>query len=496
VDNGSVASLSRLEDTRDTPFTLALHDAEALTCHEVVRSVPDRRLVCRGTWAGRDVYAKLFQGRHAARHARRDAEGAALLTAAGIATPALLHAGKAVDGSCEVLIFAEIDSSRDAEALWPALSPDQRKTLAVALVREVARHHRAGLLQSDLYLKNFLLQGETIYSLDGDGIRRLPRLCAARAAWRNLALLLSKFDVLELDGWLPELMSAYVSERGGQAMPLGKLSRLVEAERHRVVDGYADRKVFRNCTDVAVVHTWRTYSARMRDAELGAGALEPRTLDAAIDGDMSGRLKSGHTCTVVRATIAGRDVVVKRYNIKGWLHGFGRLLRRSRASVSWANAHRLHMHGIATARPVALVERRFGPCRSRAYFLAEHLEAPDVADWMRDKAIESIRKRQLADKLAELMYKLRLLQIAHGDMKATNIHVAGDAPVLIDLDSLRHYAGRRRFERQHVKDLERLVRNWADRPHIQRMLIEALQQRYGNDPLLKRAGIALVGNNQ
>jgi Ser/Thr protein kinase RdoA (MazF antagonist) len=115
---------------------------------------------------------------------------------------------------------------------------------------------------------------------------------------------------------------------------------------------------------------------------------------------------------------------------------------------------------------------------------------------MRDKTIELELKRSLAGKLAELMYKLRLLQIAHGDMKATNIHVAADAPVLIDLDSLRHHASRRRFERQHVKDLKRLVRNWADRPHIQRMLIEALQQRYGNDPLLRRAGVALVGNNK
>ncbi len=490
-----MTSVSGFDGRGDIPFTLALKDNEALTCHEYVRTVPDQRLVCRGTWAGRDVYAKLFLGRHAARHAKRDADGVALLAGAGIATPALLHKGVAADGSCEVLIFAEIKDSRDAESLWPELDRDQRQTLAAALVREVARHHRAGLIQTDLYLKNFLLQGETLYTLDGDGIRRAPRFFPGRAAWRNLALLLSKFDVLELDAWLPELMRIYVSERGCQAIPLGKLGGLVEAERHRVIDGYADRKVFRSCTDVAVTHTWRLYSARSRELD-AAAVLEPRTLDAAIAGNTGSRLKSGNTCTVALATIAGRNVVVKRYNIKGLLHGLGRLLRRSRAALSWANAHRLRMHGIATAKPLALVERRFGPCRLQAYFLAEYIEAPDIAAWMRDKTIELELKRSLAGKLAELMYKLRLLQIAHGDMKATNIHVAADAPVLIDLDSLRHHASRRRFERQHVKDLKRLVRNWADRPHIQRMLIEALQQRYGNDPLLRRAGVALVGNNK
>lgn len=480
--------MAGFDSITETPFTLALKDAEPLTCHEVVRRIPGRRLVCRGTWAGQAVYAKLFAGRQAGRYAARDAQGVALVTAAGIATPNLLHIGLAADGSCEVLIFAEVADSQNAEALWPELGHDQRYLLAIALVREVARHHKAGLLQTDLYLKNFLLQGETLYTLDGDGVRELPWLLPAGAAWRNLALLLSKFDVQALAWWLPELLQTYVSERACQAISLGKLAKLVEKQRHRVVDGYADKKVFRNCTDVAVTQTWRLYMVQMRD--FGAEDMPtPDALDAGIAASTGARLKSGNTCTVALATIAGRKVVVKRYNIKNWLHGFSRLLRRSRASVSWANAHRLRMHGIATAGPLALLERRFGPLRLQACFLAEFIDAPDIALWMRDKAIDMEDKRLVAGKLAELMYKLRLLQIAHGDMKASNVHVAGSEPVLIDLDSMRHHGCRRRFERQHVKDLKRLLRNWADRPHIQRMLIEALQQAYGNDPLLKKAGI-------
>lgn len=480
--------MAGLDSIRNTPFTLALKDTEGLTCHEIVRALPGKRLVCRGTWTGRAVYAKLFSGRHAARYAARDAQGVALLGAAGIATPALLHAGQATDGSCEVLIFAEVVDSQNAEALWPELDHDQRYLLAVALVREVARHHEAGLLQTDLYLKNFLLQGEALHTLDGDGVRRLPWLLPARAAWQNLALLLSKFDVQELARWLPELLQAYVSERACQAISLDKLARLVEKQRHRVVDGYADKKVFRHCTDVAVTQTWGLYTSRLRAFGV-AGMPEPDALDAEIAASAGNRLKSGNTCTVALAVIAGRKVVVKRYNIKNWLHGIGRLWRRSRASRSWANAHRLRMHGIRTAVPLALVERRFGPCRLQAYFLADFVDAPDMETWMRDREVDAETKRLVAANLARLMYKLRLLQISHGDMKATNIYVDGIEPVLIDLDSMCHYGCRKWFERKHVRDLQRLLGNWADRPHIQRMLVEALQQTYGQDPLLKKAGI-------
>lgn len=482
--------MAGFDSITETPFTLTLKDAEALICHEVVRAIPGKRLVCRGDWAGQAVYAKLFSGRQAGRYASRDAEGVRALIGADLDTPALLHVGQSADQSCEVIIFAEIPDSRTAESIWPELDHDQRYILAATLVREVARHHKAGLLQTDLYLKNFLLQGERLFTLDGDGIRKMPPLFAAQAGWRNLALLLSKLDVLDLSAWLPDLLAIYAAEREiGSILP-ERLAKLVESQRHRVIDGYADKKVFRDCTDVAVEKSWRCFVARMRGVWDKATPISPGDLDRQLgDASEPARLKSGNTCTVGLAEIAGRQLVVKRYNIKNWLHGIGRLWRHSRASVSWSNAHRLRMHGVATAAPLALVESRFGLCRLQAYFLAEFIDAPDMETWMRDREIDADTKRLVAGKLARLMYKLRLLQISHGDMKATNIYVDGTEPMLIDLDSMRHHRCRKWFERKHVRDLQRLLRNWADRPHIQRMLIEALQQAYGQDPLLKKAGI-------
>jgi tRNA A-37 threonylcarbamoyl transferase component Bud32 len=209
--------------------------------------------------------------------------------------------------------------------------------------------------------------------------------------------------------------------------------------------------------------------------------------DALVEGQQLVRLKSGNTCTVSLAEINGRKLVVKRYNIKSFWHWLGRCWRPSRAAKSWANAHRLSMYGIATAAPVALLERRFGLLRGKAYFLAEYIQAPNVADILQDASISQERKKSVLEAVAKLMYKLMLLQIVHGDLKASNIHIDGKQPVLIDLDSLQEYKRKARFEKNHVRDLKRLLKNWENQPEVRQWLIDALQKTYGEHHLLARA---------
>jgi tRNA A-37 threonylcarbamoyl transferase component Bud32 len=85
------------------------------------------------------------------------------------------------------------------------------------------------------------------------------------------------------------------------------------------------------------------------------------------------------------------------------------------------------------------------------------------------------------------MYKLMLLRIAHGDLKASNILIDAGQPLLIDLDSLREFRCKRRFEAAHVRDLKRLLKNWQDKPQVRQWLVDALQEVYGAHPLLARA---------
>lgn len=475
--------------TEAGPFELLLDNGTRLGVQEVVRRVPGQRLVGRGEWQGQVVFAKIFIGPRAAYHVFRDAAGVERLQQAGIRTPALLCASRAQtsSGLVQLLIFTAIRDAANAEQAYLAAPAAERLQLAQRLVTELARHHHAGLLQTDLYLKNFLVAGTVIYTLDGDGIRALPKFFSYRAATTNLARLLSKFDVLEVQHWLPSLLEHYATARRWQA-PTALRSMQIRIRRLRqlAVRRYAESKVFRECTDIAVLRSWSYFLARTRrwtDATLTQELLAAP--DALVGGQQ--RLKSGNTCTVSLAEISGRSIVVKRYNIKSFQHACQRCWRPSRAAVSWANAQRLLMYGIATARPLALLEKRWGPLRGRAYFLAEYIEAPTVAELMRNQRISPERKRSVMRMLATLMYKLSLLQIVHGDLKASNILVAADRIALIDLDSMREYGCRIGFARGHVRDLRRLLRNWDEQLEVRQWLVEALQKIYGDHVLLVRA---------
>lgn len=491
------ADLNLISRCGSDRFAVDLVDAvtgsqQRLECAEVVRRVAGRRIVCRGVWHGQPVYAKLFIGARAQRYAARDAAGVRALEDAGIATPLLLFAGAIADAPGQALVFAEIGDSADVEQVWNGLQHDSplRFQLAVKLVTEVARHHQAGLLQHDLYLKNFLLQGEQLYTLDGDGIRPLRRLLAKRQALRNLALLLSKFDIGELALWLPELIRAYAQQRGWSDVPaVTRMHRLVMMERCRMATAYADRKVLRQCGEVEVERSREHFLAIARPylTQTLRSALNSPD-DLLLQGQ---RLKSGNTCTVGVAEVDGRKLVIKRYNIKNFWHGLGRALRSTRAALSWSNAYRLRMVGIATAAPVALLEKRCGMIRRQAYFVAEYVDAPDVRDFFADRQRDSRQRAEAASNVASLFYKLYLLKIAHGDFKASNMKILHGHPLLIDLDSMHMYRCRRLFERQHARDLRRFLKNWQQDVEAMRLLHDAFQANYKNTRLLRAAGMKL-----
>jgi len=480
-----IPDLQALSITGDQAFSLVLASSDLLECHRIVRRVPGKRLVCQGTWQGHRVFAKIFLGSQARRHARRDRQGVEWLAMHKLSTPPLLYAATLPE--CEVLIYEAIDSSRNAEEVMATLENRQnRLQLALAITKAIAEHHEAGLVQTDLYLKNFLVKGERIYTLDGDGIRRLSPWNRRRQALCNLATLWSKLDASNED-WFPQLYEAYCRHRGwspSQAQ-LNNLIRRASHIRHSVFTEYADRKVLRECTDVHVEHSYHQFIAVDRLWASQASSLLD-DLDAQLEQGV--RLKTGNTCTVGLIEFNGRKIVVKRYNIKNLRHGLGRALRRSRAALSWSNTYRLRIAAIATAAPVAMLEERRGVLRGRAWFLAEYAEGPDAAEWMAQATTE--QRAQAATHIAQLMHKMQRLRFAHGDLKATNIKIVDGLPVLIDLDSLKEIRCDWLFRRRHARDLKRLLKNWADDPTVLEIMTQALRTVYGNDPAL--AGIKII----
>lgn len=476
---------------------LILEDGSVLSGLALVRRVPGKRDVYRARWQDQQVYAKVFMGKNNAYYAGRDLAGVNLLADAGIETPPLLWQGKVRDGQAQVLVFRAIELADNAEQAWRSSQDDARFELAQRLVVTLARHHGAGLIQTDLYFKNFLVQQATVYTLDGDGMRRLPRLLRKHHRLANLATLFSKMDVLD-DQWIPQLYQFYCRQLNAAY----ELSDLVNVQlqtrqiRGRMAHAYADKKVFRTCTDVKVTKTFKRFLAVARDFAWAPAPTEH--LDALL-ANTRANLKNGNTCTIGKAVIADRQVVIKRYNIKSFWHGFNRALRPSRAAVSWANAHRLMISEIATPKPLGLLEERFGWLRRRAYFLSEYVEAPDALQFFA-ASVSAEDKKMAAANIATLFYRLYLFRYSHGDFKATNIKIVNLAPVLIDLDGMQAHRSARCFERRHIKDLQRFMQNWAHDAEITMLFKQALRAQYasqgafyGNstaENILIRAGVA------
>ncbi len=477
-------------------LSLSLSDGSNLVCDEVVRVIPNKRLVCRGVWQQKVVYAKLFIDARAAQYFARDLFGVTNLLAAKIATPALLFQGQTQENAY-VLVFEAVEDSLNAEQVWQKSDEKARFNLAKKLVTEIAKHHNVGILQTDLYLKNFLVEGakskaECIYTLDGDGIRKFTRL-SQRHALQNLSVLLSKFDVLEVEVWLADLLKTYAGIRGWETLPDAALIKeMTNAHRQKVASNYADKKVFRQCTDV------KKYATGLKHSRASLRGLWILVCRAYENIDFSGNLdallteqnllKSGNTCTVALVEMSGKKIVIKRYNIKNFWHGISRAFRQTRAAVSWANAHRLNLLDIATAKPIALIETRKFGLKGKAYFLAEYIDAPDAAQFFA-KTRDTSQGKEAVKNIVTLFYKLYLLQISHGDTKATNIKIVDNQPVLIDLDSMHQHRTYFSSSVAHLRDLNRFMQNWQNEPALYNAFAEVFKVVYPDISILIKAGI-------
>ena len=463
----------------EVPFRVRLefNDRPAeLTCSQVLRVLPEKRLVCFGEWNGLQIVAKFFMDpKSAKRHCAREERGLTALVDAGIKAPALLFKGMLPPDNTPVLGLQSIMPAQDFLTVWNQVeSPDLRAELLFRAASVIADQHEAGLKQDDPHLKNFLWAGDDVFTIDGDAVntRNVGKPLSISASLENLGLFFAQFYP-RFDCLITTAFRLYAEKRTWSVDDdlSARLLKDVFTQRNLRKRAYL-KKIYRECSAFVCERAWNRFMVCDR---VFYNEAMVRFLADPNHVMNSGRvLKKGNTSTVTMVEVNGQNMVVKRYNIKNAWHAFKRSFRPSRAWISWRNAHRLTSLGIRTPRPIALVEKRLGPFRSTAYFITEYMDGIDAYSLFHSDRVREINPESIVTLFGQLFRLLADTTITHGDSKATNYLVANNKLSITDLDSMREHRFKAGFRHAFTRDLDRFMRNWADLPEVSSMFRKQL----------------------
>ena len=301
------------------PLSLELADAAGpaqLQLLSLLRVLPGQRYVGAGVWRGRPVLAKLLVGSKAARHFQRELQGVRLLAEQGLTTPLLLADGLQ-EGEGGWLLFELLQGAQSLGDAWkqvealPVLADEQAEVLAEAL-GAIGQLHAKGLWQSDLHLDNLLRHDNRLYLIDGAGIcvEEAGKPLSRQKVLENLGVFFAQLPK-SLEPFTEELLVHYLLSNAEHALPLEALQKQVNKVRGWRLRDFLN-KVGRECTLFSVQRGPFALRAIRREEE---AAMLPVLEQADALLDQGHLYKTGGAASVGRVEVAGRPLVIKRYNI-------------------------------------------------------------------------------------------------------------------------------------------------------------------------------------
>ncbi len=467
----SNTELSSLTSPPEPPFTLTSPRGE-LTCLQTLRFLPGKRLVVKARLDDKNVIAKCFFGPHGQRVWQREVDGIHGFLKSGIKTPELINCS--CDGEYPVVITACLDPVISFEDIWKGeLEESQRQHWLTQVTTALAAMHKAGVQQEDIHLDNMLVHNSQLFFIDGGGARTSRNSLHAKEALDNLALfqavLYPKFD-----RYLEHVWQSYAGHAPENIQQLSVKDFAERVQQKRKWREKFIQKGLRNCTRFRVEKSWKRFVAI--DREFDTQILQPLIQNPEQIIEQNNVIKRGRTNTVAIVTLDdGSKVLVKRYKSrKNILHRYLRCLTRSRARISWLNSLLLEMLGIVTPRPMVMIEERWGPVVFCSYVVNRFEPGQQALSWFTENASNPDAPK-LAEKVAEILEVLKRSLVFHGDMKATNILLVDNQPMLIDLDAMKSYKDPAKFRQAGKVDRKRFNRNWEGHPEVQKLFEPYIQ---------------------
>jgi tRNA A-37 threonylcarbamoyl transferase component Bud32 len=449
------------------------------------------RTVYRGRIGQQELYLKHFHNRSPVHRllrrlgrsgAKRELTFSRYLRSRGVPTPAALAAACGPDA--EWLATRAVAPAEPADR-WHERQLDlgeagrlavQRAT--VRLAELIGRMHAAGVIHRDLHCGNVLVRAEgggiDLVLMDLHRALRRRRL-SRRAKAVNLAqlyhdryYLTTRMERLRFLKHYLRASGAAGSLRGWQWM-VEHFARMHTRRQH----SQRDRRVFGDGRYFAAVRLeggWRGHVVLASKRHMaGSKAAEcPFTLEQwqqvlrrpedLLEGDGVDVVKNSRSSLVVHRCLRvgphELDVYVKRPRRKHKWKALADCFRRARPLRAFRLGHALLTRRIATALPLAALERRVGPVLLDSLLITEAVDAPRLNEFLNtwlavpprgDTPLGVSQQRSLAQEvlrhLGRLLQRLHDSSFAHRDLKASNLLIRwspGTSPeiVLVDLDGL------------------------------------------------------------
>ncbi|MFC1792551.1 lipopolysaccharide kinase InaA family protein [Planctomycetota bacterium] len=428
-----------------------------MLCTGLFRAVPGKRAIYDAMWKDTSVVVKVFSHKFKARlHLKRELKGLNQLKKRGLSSAKSLFSGKTDDGRCVIVLEKIVDSATILEVFNETTEKLKDPDLLVRVCRELAKQNSKGVLQKDLHLGNYLLAGNRIYALDPSQMQFFRRQLPRKSSISQLALLLCSLPTSDIKS-VRVICQEYFKVRGWH---FGKSDEAILQKQMAIYRKRGIKRILKKSLRASKRYlkiTNKQYSAVFEKGFcLGA---EPFNfigrLDALMDGGQV--LKDGNTCYVSRLNWNGKDVVVKRYNNKGFLHSLRHTIKRSRAQRGWLHGHRLGMLNIATPKPLAYIEQRRGLLVEKSYLVTQYVEGQRLYEFLRDDNVARKQQLEVMQMIKTMLDKLAKYQITHGDLKHTNILITEIGPVLTDLDGMTVHSWELLYRNRRAKDIERFI---------------------------------------
>jgi len=163
---------------------------------------------------------------------------------------------------------------------------------------------------------------------------------------------------------------------------------------------------------------------------------EPQSLVAL--GEPLRANKARHT---VLLSWQSQQFVLKHYNEHTWRHALKQCVSPSRAWSTWSTTHRLVAAGVATPRPVACVENRWGVLRRDSFLMYPYVEGQTLRKCLlAEKRQHPTNAEHLWRQLSDLWRRLGQLRVSLADTNAGNFIIGPNGQLwVIDLDKARFH---------------------------------------------------------